>query len=284
MSHRDRGARRGARLRPGAARAVRRGGRRGSRSSSTPACGSSRRCARCARSCALWDELTRERYGVTDAKAAAVPLRRAGQLARPDRGAAREQRAAHRAGDARRSRSPRTPGPGPCSCRPGTRRSACRGRGTSSGRCGCSRCWPSSPTCWSTRTSSRARTSSRRKVDRAAAPRPGPRWPAIAGDGRRGGRRRERLPEVRAGRLALAAPGPGRVRRGRWSSASTRFTETEPNPLTADLDDRHPDASTRPSRAERVAALQAWRAGRDAAAVEAALAALRDAAKTDRRT
>ena len=41
---------------------------RASRSSSTPACGSSRRCARCARSCELWDELTRERYGVTDPK------------------------------------------------------------------------------------------------------------------------------------------------------------------------------------------------------------------------
>ena len=30
----------------------------------------------------LWDEITRERYGVTDAEAPPVPLRRAGQLAR----------------------------------------------------------------------------------------------------------------------------------------------------------------------------------------------------------
>ena len=112
MSHRDRGARRGARLRPGAAGAVRRGGRRGSRSSSTPACGSSRRCARCARSCALWDEITRDRYGVDRRQAAAVPLRRAGQLARPDRGAAGEQRAAHRARDARRHAVQGRPGPG----------------------------------------------------------------------------------------------------------------------------------------------------------------------------
>ena len=51
---------------------------------------------------ALWDELTRERYGVTERQAAAVPLRRPGQLARPHRGAAGEQRPAHRAGDARR--------------------------------------------------------------------------------------------------------------------------------------------------------------------------------------
>jgi (2R)-ethylmalonyl-CoA mutase len=35
----------------------------------------------------------------------------------------------------------RDAGPGPCSCPRGTRRSACRGRGTSSGRCACSRCW-----------------------------------------------------------------------------------------------------------------------------------------------
>ena len=41
---------------------------RGSRSSSTPACGSSRRCARCAPSSQLWDELTRDRYGVQDPK------------------------------------------------------------------------------------------------------------------------------------------------------------------------------------------------------------------------
>ena len=130
----------------------------GSPSSSTPACGSSRRCARCAPSCALWDEITRERYGVDGREDAPLPLRRPGQLARPDRGAAGEQRPAHRAGDARRHAVARTPAPAPCSCPRGTRRSACRGRGTSSGRCGCSRCWPSSPTCWSTTTSSRARS------------------------------------------------------------------------------------------------------------------------------
>ena len=56
-----------------------------------------------------------------------VPLRRAGQLARPHRGPAREQRAAHRARDARRHPVARTPGPGPSSCRRGTRPSACPG-------------------------------------------------------------------------------------------------------------------------------------------------------------
>ena len=40
----------------------------------------------------LWDEITRERYGVNDREAAAVPLRRAGELARAHRAAAGEQR------------------------------------------------------------------------------------------------------------------------------------------------------------------------------------------------
>ena len=92
---------------------------------------------------------------------AALPLRRAGQQPRPHRGAAREQRAAHRARDARRHAVEATPGPARSSCRRGTRRSACPARGTSSGRCACSRCWPTRPTCSSTTTSSTARTSSR---------------------------------------------------------------------------------------------------------------------------
>ena len=50
-----------------------------------------------------------------------------------------------------------------CSCRAGTRRSACRGRGTSSGRCACSRCSRTRPTCSSTATCSTGRRSSRRR-------------------------------------------------------------------------------------------------------------------------
>jgi ethylmalonyl-CoA mutase len=59
-----------------------------------------------------------------------------------------------------------------------------------------------------------------------------------------------------------------------------RFTTTEPNPLTSDLEgailvvDHAVEAS-------RVAAVKEWRAGRDGEAVEEALQALRDAAKTD---
>ena len=56
------------RLRPGRRRRTSARSSAGSPSSSTPACASSRRCARCAPSCELWDEITRERYGVTDEK------------------------------------------------------------------------------------------------------------------------------------------------------------------------------------------------------------------------
>jgi hypothetical protein len=43
----------------------------------------------------LWDEICRDRYGVTDPKAPPLPLWRAGQLAGPDRTAARKQRLPH---------------------------------------------------------------------------------------------------------------------------------------------------------------------------------------------
>ena len=58
----------------------------------------------------LWEEIGRERYGVAD-EAAALPLRRAGQLAGADRGPAREQRPAHRARGARGHAGPRRPRP-----------------------------------------------------------------------------------------------------------------------------------------------------------------------------
>ena len=90
-----------------------------------------------------------------------LPLRRAGQLARPHRGAAGEQHAAHRAGDARRHAV--EAGPGPLDPAAGVERGArpAHARGTSSGRCASSRCWPSRPTCSSTATSSTARRWSR---------------------------------------------------------------------------------------------------------------------------
>ena len=86
-----------------------------------------------------------------------LPLRRAGQLARADRGAAGEQRAADRARGAGGDARPQRPRPGDPA--PGLERGAraAAARGTSSGRCGSSRCSPTRPTCSSTPTSSRAR-------------------------------------------------------------------------------------------------------------------------------
>ena len=108
----------------------------------------------------------------------------------------------------------RTPGPGRCSCRPGTRRSACPGRGTSSGRCGCSRCWRSRPTCSSTRTCSTGSPVIEAKVAEIAG---GARAEIdrVLATGRRGGGGRVRLPEVRAGRLAGRAAAADGDRRGR---------------------------------------------------------------------
>jgi (2R)-ethylmalonyl-CoA mutase len=58
-----------------------------------------------------------------------------------------------------------------------------------------------------------------------------------------------------------------------------RFTETEPSPLTADLGSAI--QSVDPEVEQRaVAAVQAWRSSRDTGAVEAALASLRDTAKS----
>ena len=59
-----------------------------------------------------------------------------------------------------------------------------------------------------------------------------------------------------------------------------KFTTTEPNPLLADLDTAIQTVDPAVEHAA-IEALRAWRAGRDAAAVDEALRALRDAAKTD---
>src|SRR5882757_7663829 len=59
-----------------------------------------------------------------------------------------------------------------------------------------------------------------------------------------------------------------------------RYTESEPNPLLADLDGAIQTVDPA-VEAAAVEAVQAWRAGRDRPDVEEALNALRDAAKTD---
>ena len=91
--------------------------------------------------------------------AAPISLRRAGELTRTHRTAAREQRAAHRPRDARRDAVRRRARPRRSNCPRGTRRWDCRDHGISSGAFACSRSSPTRATCWSTPTSSRDPTS-----------------------------------------------------------------------------------------------------------------------------
>ena len=105
----------------------------------------------------LWDKITPRALRRDRRQAAAVPLWRAGQFARPDRAAAGKQRLSHSALDAGGDAVEERRAPAPCSFRPGTRRSACRGRGTSNGRSACSRFWLTRPTCSTTAIFSKAR-------------------------------------------------------------------------------------------------------------------------------
>ena len=227
---RDRGARRGARVRPGSRPTSSPKWSGASRSSSTRACASSKRCARCARSRGMWDRICRERYGVDRREAAPLPLRHAGELARPHRGAAREQRAAHRARDARRDAVEGRPGAARCSCRAGTRRSGCRRRGTSSGRCASSRCSRTNPTCSSTATSSRARwSSSARSPSCATRPRTELQWVLD------GGGSFAMIDEMKGRLVQSHAERVRRIESGELKVVGVNsFTETEPSPLARD--------------------------------------------------
>ena len=181
------------------------------------------------------------------------------------------------------SRCRRTPAPGPCSCLPGTRRSACRGRGTSSGRCACSRCWPTSPTCSSTTTCSPARSVVEAKV-------------AELVEGARA--EIERVQElggavaaVESGYMKSALVASHALRRQRIEAGEdvvvgvNRFETTEPNPLTADLDTAI-QTIDHDVEERAAAAVRRWREERDAddegrARAEAALARLRSEAGTE---
>ena len=105
----------------------------------------------------LWEELGRERYGVDDERMLrfryGVQVNSLGLTeSQPENNIIRIVLEA-----LGRDAWAATRAPARSSCPPGTRRSACRGRGTSSGRCGSSRSSPTRPTCSSTPTSSRAR-------------------------------------------------------------------------------------------------------------------------------
>ena len=217
----------------------------------------------------LWEELGRERYGVKDPAPPALPLRRAGQLARPDRGPAGEQRAADRArgarGDARPRRArPRDPAAG---LERGARAAA-----------------PVGPAVVA------AHPAGARLRDRH------PRVPrhlrGLEGDGglvdellegaraemarRRRARRRGRgraLHEGRAGRTPTASASAGSRPASRSWSARTasprpRTRRSPPTPRAASW------SSTRRSKPSRSRRVRRWRAERDQAAVDAALAEL----------
>ena len=120
-----------------AVKASRRGRRRAisarssaaSRSSSTPASASSPRCARCARSPSCG---TRSAASATASPTPSSGCFRYGVQVNslgPHRAAAGEQRLPHPARDAGRDAVEERARAAPCSCRPGTRRSACRGLG-----------------------------------------------------------------------------------------------------------------------------------------------------------
>ena len=226
----------------------------------------------------LWEALGRERYGVEDPQAAAVPLWRAGQLARAHGVPAREQRAADRARGAGRHAGPRRAGPGDPAARleRGARAAAAVGPAVV----------PADP------------AGARLRDRPARLPRP------LRGLARHGGAHRR----ARRGRARGAGPG-GRARRGRRGRAlhEGRAGRVEPRPDRphrggrAGARGRQPlpgDRAVAADRggaegggsiltvdpaveAEQVAALEAWRAGRDAAAVRAALAELARVAAVD---
>ena len=120
-------------------------------------------------------------------------------------------------------------GRGRCSCRPGTRHSACRRPGTSSGRCGCSRCSPTRPTCSTTTTSSGAATSSKARPP-SWSTRPRPRSASIDTQGGMlaaidNGYVKSRLVESNAARVSAIEAGERPV------VGVNRYTETERSPL-----------------------------------------------------
>jgi (2R)-ethylmalonyl-CoA mutase len=92
----------------------------------------------------LWDEITRERYGITDAKQRlfryGVQVNSLGLTEpQPENNVTRiliEMLAVTLS---------KTRAPAPCNCQPGTKHSGCRDPGISNGRCACSKFSPTRP-------------------------------------------------------------------------------------------------------------------------------------------
>ena len=165
---------------------------------------------------ALWDEITARALRRRGPAQAQAPLRRAGQLAGPHRGAAGEQRAADRAGDAgghalARRPGPRDPAPG---VERGARPAAAVGPAVGAAHAAGARLRDRpAGVRGPLRRLARGRGQGRRARRRGAGrDRPG------AGDGRRGRGRRVRVHEGAARRVAGASGGGG------WSPARSSWS------------------------------------------------------------
>ena len=210
--HRDRRARCRARLRPGASRALRRGRRPHLLL---------RQRRRALRRGDVQDARLRAALGRADPRAlrrhrrqaAPLPLRRAGQLARAHRGPAREQRAAHRARDARRHAVQGRPGPrgAAAGLERGARPAAPVGPAVVAAHPAGARLRERPARVRRPLRGLGRRRGQGRRARRGRPRRDRPR----AGDGRRRGRRRGRLHEERARRVARAPAPADRGGRGR---------------------------------------------------------------------
>ena len=204
----------------------------------------------------LWDRIGLERYGVTDEQGPPLPLRRAGQLARAHRGPAGEQRAAHRARDARRHAV--EAGPGPLRPAAGVERGARAAApvGPAVVVADATGAGVRDATCWSTTTSSTARRSSRpRTTELRDAAR------AELDDVLALGGAFEAVDELKGRLVRSMAERTRRIESGEQTVVGVNgFTETAPSPLGGDGHILTVDPAV---EAEMVADVRAWRAARD---------------------
>lgn len=226
----------------------------------------------------IWDKVTRERYGIENEKQRrfryGVQVNSLGLTeAQPENNVQRivlEMLAVTLSKDAR-ARAVQL-------LKPGTRRSVCPARGTSSGRSASSRSSPSSPTCWSTRTSSAGSHVIEAKVDSLVEE-------CLA--------EIERIQEmggamaaVESGYLKSQLVSSHAERRARIEAGDEKiigvniFQATEENPLTADLDTAIMTVDPA-NEARVVAALHEWRDNRDETRAQESLATLKATAAGD---
>ena len=188
--------------------------------------------------------------------AAPLPVRRAGQLAGPDRGAAGEQHPADRAGDAGRHLVQGRPGPRRPAARLERGAGPAAARRTSSGACASSRCSRTNRTCWSTATCSTGPPWWQAKTGELLAGAEAE-IAAVAGMG-------GVIAAVESGYLKARLVASHAARRARIESGEDKvvgvncFQATEPSPLTADADDGGPPRGPG-LRAERC--WPTWRGG-----------------------